>query len=49
MGYCADLDRQHFAANQLLHGYLSVDLDVVWDVVQAELPLLVTQLDGLLA
>jgi uncharacterized protein with HEPN domain len=35
--------------NQLIHGYLGVDLDVVWDVVQSELPLLVTKLDVLLA
>lgn len=91
IGCCADLDRQQFAANQLIqdavlrnieligeaaarippdvrlthpeiawreivamrnqliYGYLGVDLDVVWDVVQAELPLLITQLDGLLA
>ena len=30
--------------NQLIHGYLGVDLDVVWDVVQVELPLLIRQL-----
>jgi uncharacterized protein with HEPN domain len=30
--------------NQLIHGYLGVDLDVVWDVVQVELPLLISQL-----
>jgi uncharacterized protein with HEPN domain len=35
--------------NQLIHGYLGVDLDVVWDVVQVELPLLITQLEVLLA
>ncbi len=35
--------------NQLIHGYLGVDLDVVWDVVQVELPLLITQLEIVLA
>ena len=35
--------------NQLIHGYLGVDLDVVWDVVQVELPLLITQLEVVLA
>jgi uncharacterized protein with HEPN domain len=30
--------------NQLIHGYLGIDLDVVWDVVQVELPLLIRQL-----
>ncbi|CAK6694995.1 hypothetical protein IFHNHDMJ_01737 [Synechococcus sp. CBW1107] len=35
--------------NQLIHGYLGVDLDVVWDVVQVELPLLITQLEAVLA
>jgi uncharacterized protein with HEPN domain len=35
--------------NQLIHGYLGVDLDVVWDVVQMELPLLITQLVVVLA
>lgn len=30
--------------NQLIHGYLGIDLDVVWDVVAVELPLLVRQL-----
>jgi uncharacterized protein with HEPN domain len=35
--------------NQLIHGYLGVDLDVVWDVVQVELPLLITQLKVVLA
>ena len=30
--------------NQLIHAYLGIDLDVVWDVVQVELPLLIQQL-----
>ena len=30
--------------NQLIHGYLGVDLDVVWNVVQEELPSLIDQL-----
>ena len=35
--------------NQLIHGYLGIDLDVVWDVVRVELPLLITQLEVVLA
>ncbi len=27
--YCADLNRAQFEANQLIHAYLGVDLDVV--------------------
>lgn len=34
--------------NQLIHAYLGIDLDVVWDVVEVELPLLVQQLTALL-
>ncbi len=34
--------------NQLIHAYLGVDLDVVWDVVQVELPLLIQQLRPLM-
>jgi len=30
--------------NQLIHAYLGVDLDVVWDVIQVELPQLILQL-----
>lgn len=48
MGYCADLDRNQFETNQLIHAYLGVDLDVVWDVVQVELPLLIQQLRPLM-
>jgi len=34
--------------NQLIHAYLGVDLDVVWDVVKVELPLLIQQLKALI-
>jgi len=34
--------------NQLIHAYLGVDLDVVWDVVQVELPLLIQQLKAVI-
>jgi len=30
--------------NQLIHAYLGVDLEIVWDVVQSELPELLRQL-----
>lgn len=35
--------------NQLIHAYLGVDLDVVWDVIQADLPLLILQLKTVLS
>ena len=34
--------------NRLIHGYDEVDLDVVWQVVTADLPLLVAELDRIL-
>ncbi|MFQ6537875.1 MULTISPECIES: HepT-like ribonuclease domain-containing protein [Aphanothece] len=34
--------------NQLIHAYLGVDLDVVWDMVQVELPLLILQLKAVM-
>ena len=34
--------------NQLIHAYLGVDLDVVWDVVQVELPLLLQHLNAVI-
>jgi uncharacterized protein with HEPN domain len=34
--------------NQLIHAYLGIDLDVVWDVVQVELPLLLQQLQAVI-
>jgi uncharacterized protein with HEPN domain len=35
--------------NQLIHAYLGVDLDVVWDVIQVELPFLILQLKTVLS
>lgn len=35
--------------NQLIHAYLGIDLDVVWDVVQVELPLLIQQLKAVIS
>ena len=33
--------------NQLIHGYLGIDLDIVWDVVCVELPALLRQCQNL--
>ena len=35
--------------NRLIHGYAAVDRDVLWDVVQADLPLLIAELERALA
>ncbi len=35
--------------NQLIHAYLVVDLDLVWDVIQVELPQLILQLKTVLS
>ncbi len=35
--------------NQLIHAYLGVDLDVVWDMIQVELPQLILQLKTVLS
>jgi uncharacterized protein with HEPN domain len=35
------------ARNRLIHGYFDVDYDVVWQIVTADLPLLVTNLRNL--
>jgi len=34
--------------NQLIHAYLGVDLDVVWDVVKVELPLMIQQMKAVI-
>lgn len=34
--------------NALAHGYFKVDLDIVWRTVERDLPLLRTQVDGVL-
>lgn len=34
--------------NTLAHGYFKVDLDIVWRTVERDLPLLRTQVDGVL-
>jgi uncharacterized protein with HEPN domain len=32
--------------NQLIHGYLGIDLKIVWDVITVELPALLEWLDS---
>ena len=34
--------------NRLIHGYDSVDLNVLWDTVELDLPPLITQLENIL-
>jgi uncharacterized protein with HEPN domain len=33
------------ARNRLIHGYDSIDFDILWVIVQQDLPLLITQLE----
>lgn len=33
--------------NQLIHGYLGIDLEIVWDVITVELPALLEQLNSI--
>jgi uncharacterized protein with HEPN domain len=35
--------------NRLIHGYFAVDLDVVWSIIESDLPILVQQLERILA
>ena len=37
------------ARNRLIHGYFDVDLDIVWVILQDDLPELVTELEQILA
>ena len=34
--------------NRLIHGYDSIDLDILWDVIDADLPPLIKQLAAIL-
>lgn len=34
--------------NRLVHGYLGINNDIVWDLIQNEMPLLITQLKALI-
>lgn len=34
--------------NRLVHGYLGLDDDVIWDIIQADVPVLLTELKRLL-
>jgi uncharacterized protein with HEPN domain len=35
--------------NRLIHGYDRVDLDILWDIINADLPELIAQLESVLA
>ena len=36
------------ARNRLIHGYDSVDFDILWVIIQNDLPVLITHLEGIL-
>lgn len=35
--------------NRLIHGYLDVDLDIIWTIVKHDLPLLIKELEHILS
>jgi uncharacterized protein with HEPN domain len=35
--------------NRLIHGYDSVDMDILWQILTADLPRLIVQLETILA
>ncbi len=35
--------------NRLVHGYLGINNDIVWDIIQNEIPPLIVQLEALIA
>ena len=37
------------ARNRLIHGYFDVDLDVVWNIVSTDLPVLLARLERILS
>ena len=34
--------------NRLVHGYIGINNDIVWDIIQNEIPMLITQLEALI-
>ena len=34
--------------NRLVHGYIGINNDIVWDIIQNEIPVLITQLEALI-
>lgn len=36
------------ARNRLIHGYDSVDFDILWVIIEKDLPVLINQLEGIL-
>ena len=34
--------------NRIVHGYFDVDMDIVWQIIQQDLPSLITQLEKIL-
>ncbi len=34
--------------NRLVHGYDAIDLNILWDIIQTDLPMLITELENIL-
>jgi len=50
-GEYADIPWSEVAAtrDRLIHGYFSVDLDIIWEIIQSDLPSLIASLEAALA
>lgn len=48
--YAGEIDWRQIVGtrNRLIHGYLGINNDIVWDIIQNEIPVLIPQLEALL-
>lgn len=48
--FAREIDWKQIVAtrNRLIHGYLGINNDTLWDIIQNEVPTLITQLEALL-
>ena len=48
--FAGEIDWKQIVAtrNRLIHGYMGINDDIVWDIIQNEIPVLITQLESLI-